>query len=63
MMVCAVIDIFPNPAVGHRPGALQLREMTGDTRLTHAQNFLQLGDGKLFLFEEKQQAQTGWVRQ
>jgi hypothetical protein len=37
--------------------------MTGDARLAHTQNLLQLCDGKLFLLEQKQQTQSGWVGQ
>ena len=45
------------------PGPFQLREMTGDARLAHAANLLQLRDGKFFLFEKQQQAQPGRIGQ
>ena len=62
-MVCAIINIFADPAIGDYAGAFQLRQMTGDPRLAHPQNLLQLCYRKLFLFEKKQQTQSGWVCQ
>jgi hypothetical protein len=62
-MVCAVVHVFSNPAVGQRTGPLQLRQMIGDAGLAHPENLLQFGHGKFLLFEEKQQAQASWVRQ
>jgi hypothetical protein len=52
-----VINILSGAAIRHHPGALQLGEMTGDARLTHPQNVLQFGHGKLFLLEQQQQTQ------
>src|SRR5947208_12994890 len=63
LMVCAVIDIFSNPAIGDYAGAFQLRQMTGNARLAHPQNLLELCYRKLFLFEKKQQAQSRRVCQ
>ena len=63
MMVCAVIDIFPNAPIGDDSGAFQLRQMTGDPRLAHTQNLLELCYRKLFLCEKKQQTQSRWVCQ
>jgi len=37
--------------------------MTRDAGLAHAQNLLQLRDGKLFLLEEQQQAKTSRICQ
>jgi hypothetical protein len=62
-MVCAVVNIFPHSAIGHHARAFQLRQMTGDARLTHAKNLLQLRNGKLFLLEKQQQTQAGGVCQ
>src|SRR6266480_2758451 len=42
IVVCAVVNIFPNSPISHDTSALQLREMTRDTRLAHTQNLLQL---------------------
>jgi hypothetical protein len=37
--------------------------MTGDARLTHAQNLLELCYRKLFLFEKKHEAQSRGIGQ
>ena len=63
MVVRGVVNIFPDPPIFHDAGAFQLGEMTGDARLAHAQNFLQLSHRKLFLPEKKEQTQAGWVCQ
>src|SRR6266581_5209747 len=39
----AVVNIFSRSAICDHAGAFQLREMTGDARLTHVQDLLQLG--------------------
>ncbi len=36
----AVVNVFPGAPVLHCPCSLQLREMTGDARLAHAENAL-----------------------
>jgi hypothetical protein len=63
IVICPVVNIFPNPSVGYDTRALQLRKMTRDAGLAHAQNLLQLRDGKLFLLEEQQQAKTSRICQ
>ncbi len=63
VVVCAVVNIFPNPSIRYHAGPLQLREMTGDARLAHAQNLLKFRHRKLFLFEKQEQAQPGRIRQ
>jgi hypothetical protein len=53
-----VIHVLARTPIDHRPGAFQLSKMAGNTRLTHSENFLELGHGKLFLLEKEKQAQT-----
>ena len=57
----AVINIFAYPSISHNTRAFELGEVTGDARLPHAQNLLQLCDRKLFLLQEKQQTKPRWV--
>ena len=40
IVVCPIVNIFPDPAVRYDAGALQLCEMTRDAGLAHAQNLL-----------------------
>src|SRR2546423_10935026 len=58
-----VIDIFPRAPVFNDASALQLGEMARDPRLAHAENLLELGYGKLVFFQEKQEAEPGWIGQ
>src|SRR6202022_2037149 len=59
----AVINIFCRATISQDTGAFQLREMTGDARLAHVQNLLQLAYEKLFLFNEEQQSRRVGIRQ
>ena len=59
----AVINIFSRATIYHDPGAFQLREMTGDARLAHVQDLLELGHRKLFFFQQEQQSQASRIRQ
>src|SRR5215813_5525653 len=63
IVVRAVVNVFSHATISHNAGALQLSQMTRNTRLAHAQNLLQFSDRKFLLFEKKQQPQTGRVRQ
>ena len=63
MVVRAVVNILSHAPIGHDARAFQLSKMTGDARLAHTQNLLQLGHGKLFLFQQEQQPQPGRVCQ
>ena len=49
-----VVDVFPRAPVAHEARLPELREMIGNARLAHAEDFLQLDDRK-FLFAEQQQ--------
>ena len=63
IVVRTVINIFTDAPISDDASAFHLSKMTGDPRLAHTQNFLQLCDRKLFLFEQKQQAQSSRVCQ
>jgi hypothetical protein len=60
-VVRAVINVFPDAAIGYHAGPLQLSEMTRDARLAHPKNLLQFNDRKILLFEKQQQSQTGRI--
>src|SRR5215471_3797722 len=63
IVVRPVINIFPDSAISHHAGPLQLSEMTRNTRLAHAEYLLQFGDRKFLLLEKKQQPQTCRISQ
>ncbi len=56
-----IVNIFSRAAIFHHARALELREMTRDARLAHAENFLQLRHRKLLFLEEQEQAEPGRV--
>ena len=57
-----VVDVLPGATVLHESGLAKLREVTGDSRLAHAENFLDLDDGQLVLREKQQEAEARFVR-
>ena len=52
----AVEIVFARSAVLDQSGLFELREMRGDGALAHGEDFLQLGDGELFLFDQQEDA-------
>ena len=60
---CAVINILAGAPVFHHSSAFQLREMTGDAGLAHAENLLEFCDRQLLLLEEQKQSQAGRIGQ
>jgi len=59
----AVVNIFASAPILDHTGTPQLREMTRDTRLPHAKNVLQLGNGEFFLLEQQEQPQSRRIGQ
>ena len=57
----AVVDVFPRAPVDYHAGAFQLRKMTRDSRLAHAHDVLQLGDGEFLLLEEEHEPEPGGI--
>jgi hypothetical protein len=62
-VVCPVINVLPNTAIGDNARAFQLRQMAGNARLAHAENLLQLRNGKLFLLEKKNETHSSRISQ
>jgi hypothetical protein len=59
----AVISVFAGPTIFDHPGPLELRQVTRDTGLPHAENFLELGHGELCFVEEEEQPESGRIGQ
>jgi hypothetical protein len=49
--------------VFHDPGPLKLGEVTGDSGLAHAEDFLEFGDGELGFVEEEEKPEAGGIGQ
>src|SRR5947208_1321162 len=58
-----VINVLSAAAITDHTGPLQLREVTGNTRLAHGHDLLQLSDREFFLLEQREQAQPGGIGQ
>jgi hypothetical protein len=56
-----IIDVFTRAAILHQPGFTQVRQMTGNPGLTHAENLLQLEDGEFFLLQKEEEAEPCFV--
>src|SRR5205823_4826870 len=59
----AIVNIFASAPILDHTGTPQLREMTRDTRLSHAKNVLQLGHRKFLLLEQKEETQPRRIGQ
>ena len=57
----SVDAVFAGAARSDQSSLLELGQLGRDSGLFHAQNPLQLGDGELFLIEEDQEAEAGWI--
>jgi len=57
----SVVNVFAGPAIFHHSRTLQLSEVARNTGLSHAEYFLELGDGELFLFEKKEETKPGGI--
>src|SRR5580700_7649802 len=55
-----IVNIFSRAPIIHHAGPFQLREMTRNTGLAHAQNLLQFRNRKLFLLEQEKQTKPRW---
>ena len=47
--------------IGHGAGPFELSQVTGNTRLPHAKDFLKLGDGEFIVLEQEHEAQPGRI--
>jgi hypothetical protein len=55
--------MLPGTTVLHQAGPFQLREVTGDPRLAHAKDFLELGHGQLCFMKKKEEPEAGGIGQ
>ena len=58
-----VEDVFAGATVLHQAGLPELAEVRGNSRLPHAEDFLDFDDRQLLLPEQKQQPEPGFVGQ
>ncbi len=58
-----VIDILSGAAILDEAGLAELGEVRGDPGLSHAEDFLDFDDGKLFLLEQKEEAEARLIGQ
>jgi hypothetical protein len=55
--------VFTGASIFDYAGALELSEVTGNSGLAHAEDFLELSHGQLGLVEEQEKAEAGGVGQ
>lgn len=55
----AVVTVFAEAPVADQSGTPQEGEVGGNAGLPHGEDFLELGDGELFLFEQQEDPEPG----
>ena len=56
-----VIDVFPGTPIPDQTRPPQLRQVGGDARLAHPEDFLNFDHGKLLFAQEKEEPQAGFI--
>ena len=56
-----VVDVLSRAPILDQPGLPELREVTGNARLAHAEDFLDLDDGELLLLQEEEETEPGFI--
>ena len=57
----SVVDVLSGAAIADEAGLAKLCQVAGNSGLPHAEDFLDLDDGELFLLKEKEETQPGFV--